>query len=212
MLGLLWSLLWALAWSVVLAVCAAALGFVALLVYGALRPSMSSSLLDSALEGTAGNISRYFLVLPHYSTPSASPARDLSLSSNTPTDVKFWFEQRKKKQTPASVFVEKGKVRKVCVIGAGPSGIAAAKEAMAVGMEVVVFEQTGEIGGTWVFREKEGQSSVYRSTFINTSKQFMTYSDFPMSEALPTYPHHKQIIKYFRDYAKVRRRGVPLRS
>lgn len=107
------------------------------------------------------------------------------------------------------MFVEKGKVRKVCVIGAGPSGIAAAKEAMAVGMEVVVFEQTGEIGGTWVFREKEGQSSVYRSTFINTSKQFMTYSDFPMSEALPTYPHHKQIIKYFRDYAKVRRRGVP---
>lgn len=76
MLGLLWSLLWALAWSVVLAVCAAALGFVALLVYGAPCASMSSSLLDSALEGTAGNISMYFLVLPHYSTPPASPARD----------------------------------------------------------------------------------------------------------------------------------------
>lgn len=92
----------------------------------------------------------------------------------------------------------------MAVIGAGPSGIAAAKEAMAGGMEVTVFEQTGEIGGTWVFREKEGQSSVYRSTFINTSKQFMCFSDYPMAESLPTYPHHKQIIKYFRDYAKVR--------
>ena len=116
-----------------------------------------------------------------------------------------WLEERKlKSKRVMSQFVPKGKVRKVAVIGAGPSGIAAAKEAMVAGMEVTIFEQTGEIGGTWVFREKEGQSSVYRSTFINTSKQFMCFSDFPMPESLPTFPHHKQIIRYFRDYAKVR--------
>lgn len=130
----------------------------------------------------------------------------------------YWYQDKKHKALhPPTRFLPKGKVRKVAVIGAGPSGIAAAKEAMAVGMEVTVFEQAGDIGGTWVFREKEGQSSVYRSTFINTryvlmalllltfmySKQFMTFSDFPMPEALPTYPHHKQIIRYFKDYAKV---------
>lgn len=111
--------------------------------------------------------------------------------------------RNKKNNIPPTQFVPKGKVRKVAVIGAGPSGIAAAKEALAAGLEVTVFEQTGDIGGTWVFREKEGQSSVYRSTFINTSKQFMCFSDYPMSDSLPTFPHHKQIIKYFREYAKV---------
>eukprot|EP01100_Stratorugosa_tubuloviscum_P007479 TRINITY_DN310_c0_g5_i1.p1 TRINITY_DN310_c0_g5~~TRINITY_DN310_c0_g5_i1.p1 ORF type:complete len:598 (-),score=219.49 TRINITY_DN310_c0_g5_i1:199-1956(-) len=99
-------------------------------------------------------------------------------------------------------FIPRGTIKKVAVIGAGSSGITAAKEAIERGFEVTIFEQTGEIGGNWYFRESESHSSVYRSTFINTSRQLMSYSDFPMSNQLPTYPHHKQIIKYFYDYAK----------
>eukprot|EP01096_Ripella_sp_DP13-Kostka_P008089 TRINITY_DN3004_c0_g1_i1.p1 TRINITY_DN3004_c0_g1~~TRINITY_DN3004_c0_g1_i1.p1 ORF type:complete len:642 (+),score=224.36 TRINITY_DN3004_c0_g1_i1:51-1928(+) len=93
-------------------------------------------------------------------------------------------------------------VRKVAVIGAGSSGITAAKEAMEAGFSVVVFEQTGEIGGNWVFKENEAHSSVYRTTVINTSRQLMAFSDFPMPSHLPTYPHHKQIVKYFKQYAE----------
>ena len=35
----------------------------------------------------------------------------------------------------------------------------------------------GKVGGNWVFKEEEAHSSVYRSTFINTSRQLMCFSD-----------------------------------
>lgn len=64
--------------------------------------------------------------------------------------------------------LRKGQIRTVAVVGAGSSGIAAAKELLEVGIEPVVFEQSADIGGNWVYREVEQHSSVYRSTSINT--------------------------------------------
>ena len=55
-----------------------------------------------------------------------------------------------------------GSVRRVAVVGAGSSGIAAAAEMIAAGFEVDVFEQTDRIGGNWVFDPEEGHASVYR--------------------------------------------------
>lgn len=37
----------------------------------------------------------------------------------------------------------------VCVIGAGPGGIAAAKNAVQFGFDVVVFEKNDKVGGNW---------------------------------------------------------------
>ncbi len=103
---------------------------------------------------------------------------------------------------PRLSYLPKDRVKRVAVIGAGASGIAAAKEALAKGFQVTVFEQTDVIGGNWVFRESETHASVYRSTFINTSKQTMVYSDYPMPRDFPTFPSHEQIVKYFREYAE----------
>lgn len=64
--------------------------------------------------------------------------------------------------------LRKDQIRTVAVVGAGSSGIAAAKELLEVGIEPVVFEQSADIGGNWVYREVEQHSSVYRSTSINT--------------------------------------------
>ena len=43
----------------------------------------------------------------------------------------------------------------VCVIGAGISGLATAKCLREAGLNVVVYERTGEVGGLWVFREHD---------------------------------------------------------
>jgi FlaA1/EpsC-like NDP-sugar epimerase len=64
-----------------------------------------------------------------------------------------------------------GQVKRVAVIGAGASGITAAKELMEAGLDVTILEMSGIVGGNWVFKEEDGHASVYRSTFINTSKQ-----------------------------------------
>lgn len=45
---------------------------------------------------------------------------------------------------------------KIAIIGAGTAGICAAKHALDNGLEIVVFEQTKYIGGTWVYTDKTG--------------------------------------------------------
>lgn len=46
--------------------------------------------------------------------------------------------------------------RVVVVIGAGASGICAAKHAIENGYAVVVYEQTSHIGGLWVYTDNTG--------------------------------------------------------
>ncbi len=90
----------------------------------------------------------------------------------------------------------------VCVIGAGPSGITAAKNLLDAGLNVTVFEQAGEVGGNWVFSEAEGHSSVFETTHIISSKTLSAYEDYPMPDDYPDYPSHRQLAAYFQGYAR----------
>jgi dimethylaniline monooxygenase (N-oxide forming) len=87
-----------------------------------------------------------------------------------------------------------------CVIGAGSSGIAAAKALHERAIPFDCFEKSDRVGGNWVFKNKNGMSSSYRSLHINTSRERMEYSDFPMPKSYPDFPHHAQIAQYFDDY------------
>jgi dimethylaniline monooxygenase (N-oxide forming) len=89
---------------------------------------------------------------------------------------------------------------KVCVIGAGSSGIAAAKALHRRGIDFDCFEKSDRVGGNWVYKNANGMSSAYRSLHINTSRARMEYSDFPMPESYPDFPHHTQIAAYFDAY------------
>jgi dimethylaniline monooxygenase (N-oxide forming) len=86
------------------------------------------------------------------------------------------------------------------VIGAGSSGIAAAKALHERGVPFTVFEASDRIGGNWVFGNRNGMSAAYRQLHINTSRDRMEYSDFPMPKSYPDYPHHTQIAAYFEAY------------
>src|SRR5512134_1195822 len=91
-------------------------------------------------------------------------------------------------------------VAKVCIIGAGSSGIAACQVLHARGIDFDCFEKGSEVGGNWRYDNDNGMSSAYRSLFINTSRQMMEYAAFPIPEDYPDYPHHTQIARYFDDY------------
>jgi dimethylaniline monooxygenase (N-oxide forming) len=86
------------------------------------------------------------------------------------------------------------------VVGAGSSGIAAVKGLHERGIRVECFEKSDRVGGNWVFANKNGMSSAYRSLHTNTSRDRMQYSDFPMPRAYPDFPHHSLIAQYFSDY------------
>jgi cation diffusion facilitator CzcD-associated flavoprotein CzcO len=87
-----------------------------------------------------------------------------------------------------------------CIIGAGASGIAAAKALHERGIPFDCLEKSDEVGGNWVFGNRNGMSAAYRDLFINTSRERMEYSDFPMPKTYPDFPHHTHIRQYFNDY------------
>jgi cation diffusion facilitator CzcD-associated flavoprotein CzcO len=89
---------------------------------------------------------------------------------------------------------------RVCLIGAGSSGIAAAKALHERGIPFDCFEKSDRVGGNWVFENRNGMSAAYRDLFINTSRPRMEYSDFPMPDSYPDFPHHTQIAAYFEHY------------
>lgn len=92
--------------------------------------------------------------------------------------------------------------KRVCIIGAGSSGLTTIKALKEAGIPFDCFEMGSDIGGNWRYNNDNGRSAAYDSLHIDTSKERMAFSDFPMPADYPPYPHHSQIFAYFRAYAK----------
>ena len=90
----------------------------------------------------------------------------------------------------------------VAIIGAGPSGITAAKNCQQAGIPFTLYERGDKVGGNWVFDDVTGHSSVYENTHIISSKTLSSYEDFPMPASYPDYPSHRQVQAFFEDYAR----------
>lgn len=86
------------------------------------------------------------------------------------------------------------------VIGAGISGLTAAKMLNDYGVPYTCFETSDRVGGNWAFGNPNGHSSAYRSLHIDTSKHRLSFKDFPMPESYPDFPHHTQIKDYLDAY------------
>ncbi|XP_013068490.2 flavin-containing monooxygenase 5-like [Biomphalaria glabrata] len=93
--------------------------------------------------------------------------------------------------------------KRVAVIGAGASGLVAIKACLDEGLVPVCFERTEHIGGLWRYTDKpvDGQACVMKSTVINTSKEIMAYSDFPIPAEFPIFMHNSHVYEYFKMYA-----------
>jgi cation diffusion facilitator CzcD-associated flavoprotein CzcO len=91
---------------------------------------------------------------------------------------------------------------KVCIIGAGCSGFTTAKALADRGIAFDCFEMSDQIGGNWVFKNKNGRSACYQSLHIDTSKYRMQFEDLPIPSHYPDYPHHSQVLEYFNMYVE----------
>ncbi|KAI8911835.1 flavin monooxygenase-like protein [Gorgonomyces haynaldii] len=95
--------------------------------------------------------------------------------------------------------------KRVAVIGAGASGLAALKQCLEEGLEAVCFDQEPELGGLWRYvpnATNDTHSSAYASAVVNTSKEMLAFSDFPVPKDWPTYLPRDQVAQYLKQYCE----------
>ncbi|MFC7818128.1 flavin-containing monooxygenase [Streptomyces sp. NPDC057367] len=91
---------------------------------------------------------------------------------------------------------------RVCVIGAGLSGLAVGHALRERGIGFVCLEKADDVGGIWRQPEAGERGPGYQSLHLNTAKQLTGYADYPMPEAYPLYPRHSQFAAYLRSFAE----------
>ena len=72
------------------------------------------------------------------------------------------------------------------VIGAGPSGLAGARNLDRRGVAWVGFELGDDVGGLWNIDGP--RSTVYRSAHLISSRTTTQFTEFPMREDVADYP------------------------
>ncbi|HEX5958157.1 MAG TPA: NAD(P)-binding domain-containing protein [Hyphomicrobiaceae bacterium] len=89
---------------------------------------------------------------------------------------------------------------KYCIIGAGASGLAAAKTFVERGIPFDCLEREQDIGGLWNIATPSGV--VYETTHLVSCISSTGFDDMPMlDEDYPEYPGHARVLGYFRDLA-----------
>ena len=88
-----------------------------------------------------------------------------------------------------------------CIIGAGASGLAVAKNFVQRGIAFDCLEREPDIGGLWNFATESG--IVYETTHLVSSISSTGFDDLPMlDEDYPEYPSHERVLGYFRDFVR----------
>lgn len=95
--------------------------------------------------------------------------------------------------------MENNNKRKVGIIGAGPSGLAAAKAALEEGFELVLFEKCQDLGGVWNCNASSG--CVWSQMRTNITRYSMSYSDHDWPSSTPIFPEAQQVLDYLRSFS-----------
>lgn len=85
-------------------------------------------------------------------------------------------------------------VKTIGIIGAGVSGIGAARLLSQAGFECKVFEQGDKVGGVW--------AAGYHTFGLQTPRSLYEIPDYPMPDSYPRVPSGEELQAYFENYAK----------
>ncbi|MCC5033820.1 NAD(P)-binding domain-containing protein [Streptomyces sp. WAC 00631] len=86
---------------------------------------------------------------------------------------------------------------RIAVIGAGPAGLTSAKQALAEGHDVVLYEKNADLGGIW----DPASGGAYTGVRMQSSRMSFPFSDFP-PRGVDDFPTLPQVHAYLRSYAE----------
>lgn len=88
---------------------------------------------------------------------------------------------------------------RIAIIGGGPAGLTCAKQAIARGHDVAVFERCAQLGGIW----SPAGGGSYPSVRMQTSRFAFHYSDFaPAENGSGMFLTRQEVFEYLSDYAR----------
>ncbi len=86
-----------------------------------------------------------------------------------------------------------------CLVGAGPTGLAAARLLVEHGIAFQGFELNTDVGGLW---DIDGpRSTMYETAHLISSRRMTEFTDFPMEQSGADYPSHRDLKQYFHAFA-----------
>ena len=88
--------------------------------------------------------------------------------------------------------------RRYAIIGAGPSGLSAARALQRAGVTFDGYEASHGVGGLWDIDNP--RSTMYESAHLISSRTTTEFAEFPMRSPAD-YPSHRELVEYFRAYA-----------
>jgi dimethylaniline monooxygenase (N-oxide forming) len=86
--------------------------------------------------------------------------------------------------------------KQVCVIGAGVSGLAAAKAFATHGHKITIVEKAGDLGGVWE------PARSYPDLQTQSPKDLYRYTDKAMPDSFSEWPKGPQVYAYLAEYAR----------
>jgi cation diffusion facilitator CzcD-associated flavoprotein CzcO len=92
-----------------------------------------------------------------------------------------------------------GARKSYAIIGAGPAGLAAARNLAKLKLPFVGFELGPTVGGLWNIDNP--RNTMYRSAHLISSKRMTAFKECPMARNAADYPRHTEVFIYFQPYA-----------
>lgn len=89
-------------------------------------------------------------------------------------------------------------MKKVCVIGAGISGLSVIHELEKLNIDYICYEKRDELGGLWNYSET--QTSVYKSCLQNHPRQYMYINDCHIENSSSDYVTHQEYLDYLKQF------------
>nr|CBI83746.1 pyrrolizidine alkaloid N-oxygenase [Arctia caja] len=110
----------------------------------------------------------------------------------------------------SQVLAQSSPTSRVCIIGSGYSGLAAARYMQNYGLNYTVFEATRNIGGTWRYDPRVGTdedglpifSSQYKNLRINSPYKIMEFHDYSFPEGTRSFISGGCFYKYMKSFVR----------